>query len=93
MGSKNSPLKMRKVAVSVFGLNASGEPDIWQATCETSEPSFRDGDHLETAKLMAKDDDFEPRFACDEEDMLNSILPRLEKLYPEYFTKARGREK
>jgi hypothetical protein len=89
----NGPLKIRKVAVSVFGLNASGEPDIWQATCEVSEPSFRDGDHLETAKLMAKEDDFEPKFACDEEDMERLILPRLEKLYGAYFTKARGREK
>lgn len=89
----NSPLKIRKVAVSVFGLNASGQPDIWQATCEVSEPSFRDGDHLETAKLMAKQDDFDPKFACDEEDMVNFILPRLEHLYGEFFTKARGKTK
>lgn len=90
--AKSSPTMMRKVAVSVFCINAEGEPDVYQVTVETSEPSYRDGDHLETAKLMAQKDGLTPKYAADEEDMLRVILPALEALY-EYFTKARGRVK
>lgn len=80
--------ELRNVMVSVFGINVGGAPDIWQATCNVSAQAFRDGEHLDKAKQMAEDDGFEPKFACDTEDMENFILPRLQVFYGAYFAKA-----
>ena len=66
--------------IYVFGINASGEPDIWSTDMNTSQENIDNGECFERAKQLAREDDFEPLMAVDEFDLDHFLIPRLEAL-------------
>lgn len=73
---------MKNCHVAVLGINASGNPDVWQSPLiELSEEDYAEGDHFDQAFDLAEEDGFDAQMTIEVETEMPKFLALLNNLY------------